>query len=135
MCVQLLSLNLWTVARQPPLSMGFPRQEEYWSGLPFPSPGDLTNPGVKPTSSVSPAWAGRFFTLCRLGNKEGRRKKEKTKRKGEREMKGKLEMKPKETRRETSSIHLPTTSGKKKNAGTGDFGVICNPSLAFLFIP
>ena len=38
--------------------MGFPRQE-YWSGLPFPSPGDLPNPEIKPTS---PASAGRFFT-------------------------------------------------------------------------
>ena len=40
---------------------GFFRQE-YWSGLPFPTPGDLSNPGVKPTSFVSPALAGRFFT-------------------------------------------------------------------------
>ena len=40
-----------TVARQAPLSMGFPR-EEYWSGLPFPSPGDLPNPGIKPKSPV-----------------------------------------------------------------------------------
>ena len=38
--------------RQAPLSMGFSRQE-YWSGLPFPSPGDLYNPGIEPTS---PAW-------------------------------------------------------------------------------
>ena len=37
----------WTVAYQAPLSMGFSRQE-YWSGLPFPSPGDLPNPGIKP---------------------------------------------------------------------------------------
>ena len=36
----------WTVAPQAPLSMGFPRQE-YWSGLPFPPPGDLPNPGIK----------------------------------------------------------------------------------------
>ena len=43
----------WTVARQPPLSMGFPRQE-YWSGLPFPSPGDLPNPGIEPMSLMSP---------------------------------------------------------------------------------
>ena len=49
----------WTVACQAPLSMGFPRQE-YWSGLPFPSPGDLPNPGTEP---VSPALAGRFFTI------------------------------------------------------------------------
>ena len=41
----------WTVAHQSPLSMGFSRQE-YWSRLPFPSPGDLSNPGIK---SESPA--------------------------------------------------------------------------------
>ena len=39
----------WIVARQDPLSMGFSRQE-YWSGLPFPSPGDLPNPGIEPGS-------------------------------------------------------------------------------------
>ena len=39
----------WTVACQAPLSMGFSRQE-YWSGLPFPSPGDLPDPGIKPGS-------------------------------------------------------------------------------------
>ena len=39
----------WTAAHQAPLSMGFPRQE-YWSGLPFPSPGDLPDPGIKPGS-------------------------------------------------------------------------------------
>ena len=39
----------WTVARQAPLSMGFSRQE-YWSGLPFPSLGDLPDPGIKPGS-------------------------------------------------------------------------------------
>ena len=48
----------WTVAHQAPLSMGFSRQE-YWSGLPFPSPGDLPQKGIKP---MSPALAGRFFT-------------------------------------------------------------------------
>ena len=51
----------WTVARQAPLSMGFPRQE-YWSGLPFPPPGDLPDPGIQPSSPVSPALAGRLFT-------------------------------------------------------------------------
>ena len=51
----------WTVARQPPLSMGFPRQE-YWSGLPRPSPGDLPNPGIEPVSPESPALASGFFT-------------------------------------------------------------------------
>ena len=54
------SVALWTVALQAPLSMGFPRQE-YWSGLPFPAPGDLPNPGIEPVSLVSPALAGRFF--------------------------------------------------------------------------
>ena len=48
----------WTVACQVPLSMGFPRHED-WSGLPFHSPEDLPNPGIEP---VSPAFAGRFFT-------------------------------------------------------------------------
>ena len=51
----------WTVACQAPLSMGFPRQE-YWSGLPFPPPGHLPNPGIKPVSLTSPALAGGFFT-------------------------------------------------------------------------
>ena len=52
---------LRTVAHQAPLSMGFSRQE-YWSGLPFPSSGDLHDPGIKPKSLTSPALAGRFFT-------------------------------------------------------------------------
>ena len=43
------SATLWTVAPQAPMSMGFPRQE-YWSELPFPSPGDLSNPGIEPKS-------------------------------------------------------------------------------------
>ena len=41
----------WTVAYQTPPSMGFPRRE-YWSGFPFPSPGDLPNPGMEPRSPV-----------------------------------------------------------------------------------
>ena len=44
----------WMVARQAPLSMGFPRQE-YWNGFPFPPPGNLPDAGIKPTSPVSPA--------------------------------------------------------------------------------
>ena len=44
-----LFVILWTVAYQAPLSMGFFRQE-YWSGLPFPSPGELPNPGIEPGS-------------------------------------------------------------------------------------
>ena len=47
----------WTVPCQASLSVGFPRQE-YWTGLPFPSPEDLPDPGIKPTS---PALAGRFI--------------------------------------------------------------------------
>ena len=50
-----------TVIHQAPLSMGFCRPE-YWSGLPFPPPGDLPDPGIKPASSASPALAGGFFT-------------------------------------------------------------------------
>ena len=52
---------LWTVDRQAPLSMAFSRQE-YWRGLPFPTPGYLPNPGIEPVSPASPAWAGRFLT-------------------------------------------------------------------------
>ena len=51
----------WTVARQALLSVGFSRQD-YWSGLPFPSLGDLPHPGMEPTSPLSPVLAGRFFT-------------------------------------------------------------------------
>ena len=47
-CVQLF-VTPWIVAYQAPLSMGLPRQE-YWSGLPFPSPGDLPDPGIEPRS-------------------------------------------------------------------------------------
>ena len=48
----------WTVAHQAPLSVGFPRQE-YWNGLPFPSPGDFPDPG---NEHMSPVLAGGFFT-------------------------------------------------------------------------
>ena len=48
----------WTVTHQAPPSMGFSRQE-YWSGLPFPTPGDLPDPGIEPES---PALASKFFT-------------------------------------------------------------------------
>ena len=54
----------WTVTHQAPPSMGFFRQE-YWSGLLFPSPGDLPNPGIKPKS---PALAGRLFTTQSPGS-------------------------------------------------------------------
>ena len=52
------SVTPWTIACQAPLSMEFPRQG-YWSGLPFPTPRDLLDPGIEP---VSPALAGGFFT-------------------------------------------------------------------------
>ena len=51
----------WTVAHQVPLSMKFSRPE-YWSGLPFPSPGDLPDPGLELASLMSPALAGIFFS-------------------------------------------------------------------------
>ena len=54
----------WPIARQAPLSIGFPRQE-YWSGLPFPSLGGLPDPGIEPVSPASQAAsciAGGFFT-------------------------------------------------------------------------
>ena len=56
-------MTLWTVAHQAPLSMGFPRQE-YWTGLPFPSPGDIPDPGIEPGS---PLLAGGFFTALATG--------------------------------------------------------------------
>ena len=55
-----LCTTLWGVACQAPQSLGFSRQK-YWSGLPFPSLGDLPNPGIKPTSLKPPALAGGFF--------------------------------------------------------------------------
>ena len=61
-CVQLFATP-WTVAYQAPLSMAFPWQE-YRSRLPFPSPGDLPDPGIEP---MSPALAGRFFISEPLG--------------------------------------------------------------------
>ena len=59
-CVRFF-VTSWTVPHQAPLSMGFSRQG-YWSGLPLPSPGNLPDPGIEPTSLASPALAGRFFT-------------------------------------------------------------------------
>ena len=60
-CAHILFATPWTVAHEAPLSMGFSRQE-HWSGLPFLPPGDLPDPGIKPTSPVSPALAGGCFT-------------------------------------------------------------------------
>ena len=52
---------LWTVGHQAPLSMGFPRQE-HWSGVPFPSPGDLPDPEIELASLTGPELADGFFT-------------------------------------------------------------------------
>ena len=57
----------WTVAHQAPLSMGFPRQG-YWSGLPFPSLGDLPDPGTEP---LSLAWQVGSLPLCCQGSPTG----------------------------------------------------------------
>ena len=59
-CVRLFA-TLQTVAHHAPLSMRFSRQE-YWSGLPFPPPGDLPDSGIKPMTLMSPVLAGGFFT-------------------------------------------------------------------------
>ena len=64
-CVQLFATP-WTAKRQAPLSIGFYRQE-HWSGVPFPPPGDLPDPGVKPVFPGSPPLAGTF-PLRPLGN-------------------------------------------------------------------
>ena len=61
-----LSVTPWTVVHQSPLSMQFFRQE-YWNGLPFPTLGDLPNPGIKSVSLLSLALAGRFFTTVPPG--------------------------------------------------------------------
>ena len=56
---------LWTVAHRTSLSIEFSRQE-YWSGLPLPTPGDLPDPGIEPTTPASPELAGRFFTTAEI---------------------------------------------------------------------
>ena len=64
--IVLLFVTPWTAAYRAPLSMGFFRQE-YWSGLPFPPPGDLPDSGIKPVSLMSPVLADRFFTTVPPG--------------------------------------------------------------------
>ena len=61
-----LFVTPWIVACQAPLSMGFFRQE-YWSELPFLSPGDLLDPGIEPASLMSPISAGGFFIIASPG--------------------------------------------------------------------
>ena len=68
------SATPWTAACQAPVSMEFSRQE-YWSGLPFPPPGDLPNPGIEPVSPTSPALAGRVFTTESLGKSATRHRR------------------------------------------------------------
>ena len=65
-CVQFFATP-WTVALQAPLVMEFSRQE-YWSGLPFPTPQDIPDPGIEPESLASPALTDGFFTTAPLGN-------------------------------------------------------------------
>ena len=69
-CVQFFA-TLWTIAHQDFLSMGFFKQE-YWSGLPFPPPGDLPNPGIEPGASASSALAGEFFTASAIWEVQNR---------------------------------------------------------------
>ena len=59
----------WTVPTSPPLSMEFSRQE-YWRGLPYSTPGNLPDPGIRPTSLASPALVGRFSTTAPPGQLE-----------------------------------------------------------------
>ena len=56
----------WTLTHQVPLLMEFSRQQ-YWNGLPFPTPGNLSYSGIKPVSLVSPELAGGFFTTVPHG--------------------------------------------------------------------
>ena len=70
LCAQVLGhvqlfVTPWTVSCQFPLSMGFSRQA-YWSGLPCPPLGDLSDTGIEPRSLVFPALAGRFFTTSTI---------------------------------------------------------------------
>ena len=66
-----LFVTLWTVARQAPLSMGFSRQE-YWTGLPHPSPGDLPNPGIKSASLIRKNYSNKvvlmYYKTCLKAN-------------------------------------------------------------------
>ena len=71
-CVCVLSrirlfATVWTVVHQVPLSMEFSRQR-YWSGLPFPTPGDLPNPGIKPVSPVAPVLQADSLPLSHQGS-------------------------------------------------------------------
>ena len=62
-------VTIWTVVHQAPLSMGFSRQE-YWSGLPYPSPGDLPDPRIEPMIAVSPVFRAGSLPADHLGSSE-----------------------------------------------------------------
>ena len=66
-----LFVTLWPVPCQIPLLMGFSRQE-HWSGLPYPFPGNLPDPGIEPTSPTPPAMAGEFFTTSAIWGSQKR---------------------------------------------------------------
>ena len=66
-----LFVTPWTVAQQAPLSMRFSRQGS-WSGLPFASPWDLSDPGIEPSSPMSPAVVGIFFTSLAIREASGK---------------------------------------------------------------
>ena len=76
-CIQ-LCVTPRTTARQAPQSMGFPRLE-YWSELPFPSPGDLPDPGIEPTS---PAWQEDSSPQSHLGRSKSPVTRERGEKKG-----------------------------------------------------
>ena len=79
----------WTLAHQAPLFMGFPRQE-YWSGFPFPSPKDLLDQGIEPTSPVNLMLPLKFYELKSWKtSKQKKREKTKTKIEGQLQYKGK----------------------------------------------
>ena len=65
LCHMQLFVMLWTVASQAPLSMGL-SQQEYWSGLPIPTPGDLPDPGIEPVSPEAPALQAVSLLLSHL---------------------------------------------------------------------
>ena len=63
------SVTLWTIVLQAPLSMGFSRQK-YWSKLPFPTPGDLLDPGIEPRSAASQADSLPIELIIRENNNQ-----------------------------------------------------------------
>ena len=71
----------WTLAHQAPLFMGFPRQE-YWSGFPFPSPKDLPDQGIEPTSPVNLMLPLKFYELKSWKTSKQKKRKNKNKNRG-----------------------------------------------------